>query len=120
MDVERIIDDIGQLEKMFEAPDIRPLSANDISAANRRHDEMLAHSPWFRIWHHYGVCCRGEAEGGPRAIAAFPVSKPIAMLAFRAGVAPAEVQRLSRRTVSPIEEEAFQEGDIATCILARV
>ena len=105
---------------MFEAPDIRPLSANDISAANRRHDEMLAHSPWFRIWHHYGVCCRGEAEGGPRAIAAFPVSKPIAMLAFRAGVAPAEVQRLSRRTVSPIEEEAFQEGDIATCILARV
>jgi hypothetical protein len=30
--------------------------------------------------------------------AAFPVSKPIAMLAFRAGVAPAEVQRLSRRT----------------------
>jgi|GraSoiStandDraft_37_1057305.scaffolds.fasta_scaffold540482_1 hypothetical protein len=120
MDVERIIDDIGQLEEMFEAPDIRPLSANDISAANRRHDEMLAHSPWFRIWHHYGVCCRGEAEGGPRAIAAFPVSKPIAMLAFRAGVAPAEVQRLSRRTVSPIEEEAFQEGDIATCILARV
>ena len=120
MDVERIIDDIGQLEEMFEAPDIRPLSANDISAANRRHDEMLAHSPWFRIWHHYGVCCRGEAEGGPRAIAAFPVSKPIAMLAFRAGVAPAEVQRLSRRTVSPIEEEAFQEGDIATCILVRV
>jgi|SRR5207249_1298902 len=120
MDVERIIDDIGQLEEMFEAPDIGPLSANDISAANRRHDEMLAHSPWFRIWHHYGVCCRGEAEGGPRAIAAFPVSKPIAMLAFRAGVAPAEVQRLSRRTVSPIEEEAFQEGDIATCILARV
>ena len=120
MDVERIIDDIGQLVEMFEAPDIRPLSANDISAANRRHDEMLAHSPWFRIWHHYGVCCRGEAEGGPRAIAAFPVSKPIAMLAFRAGVAPAEVQRLSRRTVSPIEEEAFQEGDIATCILARV
>jgi hypothetical protein len=28
MDVERIIDDIRQLEEMFEAPDIRPLSAS--------------------------------------------------------------------------------------------
>ena len=41
MDVERIIDDIEQLEEMFEAADIRPPSASDISAANRRHDEML-------------------------------------------------------------------------------
>jgi hypothetical protein len=32
---ERIIDDIEQLQEMFEAPDIRPLSASDISAANR-------------------------------------------------------------------------------------
>jgi hypothetical protein len=55
MDVERIIDDIEQLQEMFEAPDIRPLSASDISAANRRHDEMLAHSPWFRLWQHFGV-----------------------------------------------------------------
>ena len=31
MDVERIIDDIEQLQEMFEAPDIRPLSASDIS-----------------------------------------------------------------------------------------
>ena len=66
MDVERIIDEIEQLQEMFEAPDIRPLSATDISAANRRHDEMLAHSPWFRLWQHFGVCCRGEAEGGHR------------------------------------------------------
>ena len=58
MDVERIIDDIEQLQEMFEAPDIRPLSPSDISAANRRHDEMLAHSPWFRIWQQFGVCCR--------------------------------------------------------------
>jgi len=50
MDVERIIDDIEQLQEMFEAPDIRPLSASDISAANRKHDETLAHSPWFRLW----------------------------------------------------------------------
>jgi len=49
MDVERIIDDIKQLQEMFEAPDIRPLSASDISAANRPHDEMLAHSPWFSV-----------------------------------------------------------------------
>jgi hypothetical protein len=48
MDVERIIDEIQQLQEMFEAPDIRPLSPSDISAANRRHDEILAHSPWFR------------------------------------------------------------------------
>ena len=66
MDVERIIDDVRQLQEMFEAPDIRPLSASDISAANRRHDEALAYSPWFRLWQHFGVCCRGEAEGGPR------------------------------------------------------
>jgi len=60
MDIERIINDIEQLEEMFEAADIRPLSASDISAANRRHDEMLAHSPWFRLWRHYGICCRPE------------------------------------------------------------
>jgi hypothetical protein len=61
MDVERIIDDIEQLQEMFEAPDTRPLSARDISAANRMHDEMLAHSPWFRLWQRYGVCYRHES-----------------------------------------------------------
>jgi len=60
MDVERFIDDIEQLQEMFEAPDIRPLSASDISAANRRRDETLAHSSWFRLWQRYGVCCRTE------------------------------------------------------------
>jgi hypothetical protein len=58
MDVERIIDEIEQLQEMFEAPDTRPLSASDITAANRRHDETLAHSPWFKLWQRYGVCCR--------------------------------------------------------------
>ncbi len=58
MDVERIIDEIRQLQEMFEAQDIRPLSASDITAANRRHDESLTHSPWFRLWQRYGVCCR--------------------------------------------------------------
>ncbi len=33
MDVERVIDEIEQLQEMFEAPDIRPLS---IDAAKRR------------------------------------------------------------------------------------
>ncbi len=61
MDVERIIADIEQLQEMFEAPDIRPLSPSDLLAANRRHDEMLAHSPWFRLWQRYGACCRPEA-----------------------------------------------------------
>jgi len=61
MDIERIIEDIEQLEEMFEAPDIRPFKASDISAANRRHDEALARSPWFRLWQDYGLCCRSEA-----------------------------------------------------------
>ena len=61
MDVERVIDEIQQLEEMFEAADTRPFSATDIAAANRRHDEMLAHSPWFKLWQHYGVCCRNES-----------------------------------------------------------
>jgi hypothetical protein len=62
MDVERIIGEIEQLQEMFEAPDIRPLSASDISTANRRHDEKLAHSPWFQLWQRYGVCCRPEPQ----------------------------------------------------------
>ena len=64
MDVERIIDDIEQIEEMFEAPDTRPFSASDISAANRRHDETMAHSPWFRLWQQYGVCCRPGRDCG--------------------------------------------------------
>ena len=61
MDVERIIDEIEQLQEMFEAPDIRPLSQSDLAAANRRHDETLADSPWFRLWQRYGLCCRPES-----------------------------------------------------------
>jgi len=36
MDVERIIDEIERLQEMFETPDIRPLGASDLRAANRR------------------------------------------------------------------------------------
>ena len=61
MNVEQIIAEIERLERIFALPDTRPLSPSDLSAANRRHDEMLAHSPWFRLWQRYGVCCRSEA-----------------------------------------------------------
>ena len=36
MDIERTIDDIEQLEEMFEALDIRPLSVSDLAALNRQ------------------------------------------------------------------------------------
>jgi hypothetical protein len=42
-----------------------------------------------------------KAAIGFKASTAFPVLKPIAMRAFRAGIAPAEVQALIQRTVSP-------------------
>jgi hypothetical protein len=61
MDVERTIAEIEWLERTFVMPDPRPLSPSDLSAANRRHDEMLANSPWFRLWQQYGICCRSEA-----------------------------------------------------------
>jgi hypothetical protein len=58
MDAEPTITEIEWLERVYAVPDTRPLSASDISAANRRHDDMLAHSPWFRLWQQYGICCR--------------------------------------------------------------
>lgn len=58
MDAERTIADIEFLERIFAVPDTRPLSASDVRAANRRHDEMNAHSPWFRLWQQFGICCR--------------------------------------------------------------
>lgn len=60
MDAEQTIAEIERLERIFAPPDTRPLTASDLSAANRRHDDMLAHSPWFRLWQRYGVCCRPE------------------------------------------------------------
>ena len=71
MNIDRTIAEIEYLERIFVVPDTRPLSPSDLSAANRKHDEMLAHSPWFRIWQRYGICCRpqppelrlGEIEG---------------------------------------------------------
>lgn len=61
MDAEQTIAEIERLERIFAAPDTRPLSGIDLAAANRRHDDALAHSPWFRLWQRYGVCCRHES-----------------------------------------------------------
>jgi hypothetical protein len=60
MDAEQSIAEIEWLERIFAVPDPRPLKPRDLAAANRRHDEMLAHSPWFRLWRRYGICCRPE------------------------------------------------------------
>jgi hypothetical protein len=61
LDVERTIADIEQLEEIFSLSDIRPLTAGDVAAANRKHDERLSQSPWFRLWQQYGVCCRTDS-----------------------------------------------------------
>lgn len=61
MDAEQTIAEIEMLERIFVAKDTRPLSASDVAAANRRHDETLANSPWFRLWQHFGICCRTES-----------------------------------------------------------
>lgn len=61
MHSDRTLAEIERLERMFALPDPRPLNASDVAAANRRHDQQLAHSPWFRLWQRYGVCCRTES-----------------------------------------------------------
>jgi hypothetical protein len=61
MDAEQTIAEIECLEGIYAAPDTRPLSPSDLAATNRRHDEMLAHSPWFQLWQRYGVCCRTDS-----------------------------------------------------------
>jgi hypothetical protein len=61
MDAEQTIAEIEWLERIFAVPDTRPLSASDLSAVNRRHDERQASSPWFRLWQRYGVCCRPDS-----------------------------------------------------------
>ncbi len=61
MDAEQTIAEIECLERIFAVPDTGPLSGSDLSAANRRHDEKQASSPWFRLWQRHGVCCRAES-----------------------------------------------------------
>jgi hypothetical protein len=47
MDTEQTIAEIEWLERTFAVADTRPLSPSDLSAANRRHDEMLATARGF-------------------------------------------------------------------------
>src|SRR2546430_14634699 len=63
MDTEQTIAEIEWLERTFAVPDTRPLRPSDLSTANRRHDEANAHSPRFRLWQRYGVCCLPESPG---------------------------------------------------------
>jgi hypothetical protein len=56
MDVEKTIADIELLEHIYSLCDTRRLQAADREAANRKHDEMYAANPWFRLWQRYGVC----------------------------------------------------------------
>lgn len=58
MDVEKTITEIEWLERILALPDSRRLGLADREAAQRRHDELLAHNPWFRLWQRYGVCSR--------------------------------------------------------------
>jgi hypothetical protein len=50
MDAEQTIAEIERFERIFANPDTRPLRPSDLAAANRRHDEKLAYSPWFRTF----------------------------------------------------------------------
>ena len=59
MDAVHTIAEIESLERIFVLPDTRPLSAIDLLAANRRHDDTHAHSPW--LLQRYGVCSRSES-----------------------------------------------------------
>jgi hypothetical protein len=44
MSTEQTIPEIEWLERIFAEPDTRPLSASDLAAANRKHDERESHS----------------------------------------------------------------------------
>jgi len=65
MDSEQTISEIELLERLYALRDPRPLSASDLAAANRRHDERNANSPWFRLWQAYGICCRPQPPDMP-------------------------------------------------------
>jgi hypothetical protein len=60
MDVEKTISETEWLERVFALPDTRRLGLADREAANRKHDDMYAANPWFRLWKRYGVCTRTQ------------------------------------------------------------
>jgi hypothetical protein len=60
MDVEKTIAEIEWLERIFALPDTRRPRLADREALNRKHDDMHAANPWFRLWRRYGVCTRTQ------------------------------------------------------------
>ncbi len=62
MDVEKTITDVEWLERIFALPDTRRPRLADREATNRKHDDMHAANPWFRLWKRYGVCTRTEPD----------------------------------------------------------
>ena len=55
MDADKTITEIELLERILALPDTRPFSISDREAANRRHDELSARNPWFRLWQQFGL-----------------------------------------------------------------
>ncbi len=55
MDVDKTINEIEWLERLYALPDTRRNPLADRYAANQRHDETYANNPWFRLWKRYGV-----------------------------------------------------------------
>jgi hypothetical protein len=55
MDVNKTIEEIELLERIFALPDNRQLQLADREAANQKHDQMYANNPWFRLWKRYGI-----------------------------------------------------------------
>lgn len=58
MDIEKTIAEVEWLERILALPDTRGFQAADREAANRRHDDILAANPWFRLWKDFGVSTR--------------------------------------------------------------
>src|SRR5689334_5152249 len=101
MDTERTIAEIEYLERIFAVPDNRPLNGSDLAAANQRYDEMLAQSPWFRIWQRYGglLPIRGSIDPTARIVEAQPSSG--SLFTTHPNRRRADKRPLARKNTSP-------------------
>jgi len=79
MGAEQTMAEIEWVERIFAAPDNRPLSPSDLAAATRRHDEILAQSSWFRLGNGLASAeeVKPKAGFGFRVSAAWPSSASI-------------------------------------------
>ena len=55
MDVNKTIEEIELLERIYALPDARRLQLTDREAAKQKHDQMYAENAWFRLCKRYGV-----------------------------------------------------------------